>query len=78
LIIKNPVIYQNEIIYVLITEVADFMDFIKEFITNVKTTNDNLTQKHEFFINKQNEVISHLKQINERPYEMPEYMRKQL
>lgn len=75
-ILKTPVIFENNNIYIVLAEIEGFLtawDGFKETIHNV-TSIDGLTERHQKFIELQNLVLNHLKEISEHPERRPEYL----
>jgi len=76
-IVRNPIVFQNDLIHITIIEVGSFIDFLGLFsksITNVRSE-DGLRDRQKSFFDKQEQLLSHLKEINENPTGIPNFIK---
>ena len=77
-LLKNPEIYENELIYITLNETEPYIEFIKEFRNTVKDLKSKsiLQNSQEYYISKQLTLFKHLKEMDENPKQMPTFMVK--
>jgi len=76
-IVRNPIVYANEMIYIAIIEITSYVDFIdlfKESVKNVRSE-DGLKDRHKKLFEKQKTLISHLREISENPEQAPSFIK---
>ena len=79
-IVRNPLVYRNEMIHITIIEIGAFIDFIglfKESIKNVNTE-DGLKERHVTYLERQKLLLAHLREINENPTTMPDFIKSKV
>jgi len=76
----NPIVFENDLIYVAIMEITNFNTFLKDFkdsIMNVHSI-ESLAERHKRYLSEQIKIISHFREINEDPKQMPDFLKKQI
>ena len=79
-IVRNPIVYTNEMIYIAIIEITSYIDFIDLFKESIKNvcSEDGLKDRHENLFEKQRSLISHLREISEQPTQIPSFIKDQV
>jgi len=78
-LVRNPIIFENDIIYAVLTEIESFISLwnnFKNIIQNVSSI-DGLIERQTKFIEYQQIVINHLKEINDNPTKVPFYLQNE-
>ena len=77
-IVRNPIVFQNDLIFITIIEITAFMDFIDGFIESIKGANsiDGWKMIQEQLFEKQKLLITHLRELSENPTKMPSFIEK--
>ena len=78
-IVKNPIVFSNGNIYIVISEIEAFLttwDEFKEIIQNVASI-EGLKERQQKFIEVQNIILNHFKEIFEYPERKPSYLQNE-
>jgi archaellum component FlaC len=80
LVTNKSIIFSNEIIYIILNEIGDFIETIENFNNMIHDIHSiqGLKSRHDNFISKQRVLLIHLNEMNEHPTELPKFMEKHI
>jgi hypothetical protein len=77
-IIRNPIVFENEMIYIVLNQVELFTGFIDEFKDALSGIRDKekIKERHKTYFQNQKILLQHLYEIQENPHKMPSFIVK--
>jgi len=79
-LVRNPLIFDNGLIYVVINEILSFISNMKQFQKSIKTSFsiDGITTRQQKFFDMQKTIIIHLREMKEDPTAIPSFAKKDI